>query len=615
MAKVVTEFDVNLAMWQAKIAQIKADQNELVANAKAARLGQHMMGHSEGTIGQFRHHIGQLKGELIGAAAGAFSIEGIKGAIEEFAHFADVAKKLDVDTTSVQRLSHMAKLAGSDVDTVGSSLIKLQRQLAGSGKDVVLAGNFKEAGINVREFLALKPEQQIAELAAAQQRADATGRGVGSMFDILSKKAEGLLPILRQNKEELEKIAHTDFASLQAVEGAKKFEEAWSQEWQSFKAGAANAASSMHDFWAAAAQSGSFAVNLRKIADGHQEEAVAQEEANQAKREANVLNLEKEESDAKGLARIKRSFSEIEKGIALSKELNAARFEVGFKNLPDVGKLIAITRQIAEIKKNVTTGEDGKPDTVSQLKADIEITKLEVRGAEIGKQQRDQEKKLAAAGEEFQIQLKIDAAKVASGGIETAAINRLQDKLAAKRVALELEEKFKMTAAQSLSIANQQVTAARAAVNATKARERGQAAGDIKEELAVMELRARHNNKGADALEKQIKLQKDARAIGKQLGISPQDAMGIAKRHALLQDKIDNPGKIHGYTGPSGIGQGSRLADFYARQQHAAGQLSQQNNANAQAQNKDPVDLSDGDKILDFLGKIAASVEKFEVAE
>jgi hypothetical protein len=172
---------------------------------------------------------------LVGVGAVYQAIDGIKSLREEMAQTANAALKLNASTDSIQRIGLMAKMSGEDVSSVSSSLIKLERSLFGSAKDSAMEQAFHSLGIDARHFIGLAPEQQIITLAQALQKADKDGRGTVEMYELLSKKAEGMLPVLRQNVEELQKLGGMKVIDKDDIADAKEQADAWDLAWASAK--------------------------------------------------------------------------------------------------------------------------------------------------------------------------------------------------------------------------------------------------------------------------------------------------------------------------------------------------------------------------------------------
>lgn len=99
-----------------------------------------------------------------------------------------------------------------------------------------------------------------------------------------------------------------------------------------------------------------------------------------------------------------------------------------------------------------------------------------------------------------------------------------------------------------------------------KAKQQGIAAEDLLGEMKALELRAHHHTKAAEQQEKINRITKEARHIQDQLGVSKEDAMGIAKRIDDLQHP-DHRGRIHGAKSPDHFGIAN--AQFPGLDKHA----------------------------------------------
>jgi hypothetical protein len=602
MAKVVTQFDVDLAMWQAKIAQIKADQREMVANAKAAKLGENMVG--GGVASKAMEGIKNNIVAITGAAAG---LMGIKGIIDEFDRFGDIAASLDTTAESFQRVNRIVKLNGTDAEAAFKGLIKVKRALS-EQDNPALTKAFDDLGISSQRFLAMAPEQQLVELATAFQAAQEKGTGFNAIYSIFSKTASELLPTLRTSREELEKISQAPVVNERTIQNIQDFNDGFDNLTMSAKGlTAALLGGGLKDTFASLV-SGDPAGYLAKRREENAQFLAGKQKEQAARREAaQAAAVEATAQNALG-ARMKASTDEGNKLAALKTELANTQMEIGFKNLPPVGQLIAITRQMAAMKQEAMS--QGPMQGSDQMKLQIELNKLQAKGGDIKKGIEDQERKTAAAREEFQIQQQIDAAKVASGGEDNAQIQRLEDQLAAKKLMLMYETQYHMTAQQALAVSNQQVASARAVTNAQQAKQRATSAGDMKEDMKVEHLRAHHHDRQADALERQVKTKRMSRDLQKDLGLDPAAADKIAEQRAKDEDRRNGRHHIRGGVSKSADG----LSDFYkhnpqlAPGKNAAAQLGHKNAQNAAHATKNTVSVDGFQQAVSKLDEIVNAI-------
>jgi hypothetical protein len=170
-----------------------------------------------GTIeSAFRSTASRMR-NIFGGAAGFLGIgvgvAGIKSMIDDADRVGDLAKQLNVSAEAVQRIGLMAKLSGSDVDTVVKAFNKLNLALGKQEGRQAL----KELGISLSVFKNLEVDQQVIMLADAFQRAQEKGKGLTQMSALMGKGYAELLPLLRSNRAELKAIADTDVVSNEDI--------------------------------------------------------------------------------------------------------------------------------------------------------------------------------------------------------------------------------------------------------------------------------------------------------------------------------------------------------------------------------------------------------------
>jgi hypothetical protein len=142
----------------------------------------------------------------LAAGAGVFAISAVKGLADEYDHLWDLSQRLNESPESIQRIGLQAKLTGTDVETAVKALQKLNLELR-KGSDSEGSKALKGLGLDVADFLRLSPEAQLSTLAAAFQKAQASGDGFAEIFGLMGKKFNDLLPLLRSSKEQLKEIA------------------------------------------------------------------------------------------------------------------------------------------------------------------------------------------------------------------------------------------------------------------------------------------------------------------------------------------------------------------------------------------------------------------------
>lgn len=147
---------------------------------------------------------------FIGVGAG---VAGLKALADEYDRINDLARQLDESPEALQRLGAMAKLNGSDLESVARSMNKLNKEVAAGNA----AEAFRELGIEANRFLSLNADEQMIQLAAAFQEAERKGKGLTAAYDLFGKSASDLLPLLRTNVDELRRFRDMDVVSADQI--------------------------------------------------------------------------------------------------------------------------------------------------------------------------------------------------------------------------------------------------------------------------------------------------------------------------------------------------------------------------------------------------------------
>lgn len=185
MAKVVTEYDIELAKWNAKIAQIKADMKSAAAAAKKEGLGEKMFGGLKDAVGAF--------------SLGAFVAQ-LREVTSHYDEISDAADKMGESTDVIQRVGFAASQSGTSIDALNNSFIKLEKALG----DVENAGA-REAlanlGITAEQIAEMPLDEKIIALSKAFDTARANGTGMNDIMTLLGRSAADLIPLLSQGEE------------------------------------------------------------------------------------------------------------------------------------------------------------------------------------------------------------------------------------------------------------------------------------------------------------------------------------------------------------------------------------------------------------------------------
>lgn len=208
---------------------------------------------------------------------------------------------------------------------------------------------------------------------------------------------------------------------------------------------------------------------------------------------------------------------------------------------------------------------------------------------------------ISAASREAEIENEILRAKIAAGGQDSARVQQLEDRLAALRLARQIEDAGLAAGEAALQQAARHVGLQRQLSNLTERRQQAEGRQDALAELAILQAKATGQDKLASKLEREQAIRAKARQLQQQTGMSEQQALGLASRMQDLQDRAekregsydaagrrgDGRRQIRGYRSAQGAVRGfSGLDAFYRAQQVAASPMAEQAARNVQAEDK-----------------------------
>ena len=152
------------------------DNTDLQAGAAKAQ------GILSGFASRARSTLGKaMSADVVGGfgqvATAVGSLTGLKSVIDDFDRLSDLSVQLDTSVESLQRLGAMAKLSGSDVETLVGGVSKLTRSLADAEGSEKTAESLKQLGVSASQLRSMSLEEQI--MALSEAFISARGRGEG----------------------------------------------------------------------------------------------------------------------------------------------------------------------------------------------------------------------------------------------------------------------------------------------------------------------------------------------------------------------------------------------------------------------------------------------------
>jgi hypothetical protein len=316
---------------------------------------------------------------IAGAVGGA--VVAIKSLAQEYDHIWDLSQRLNESPESIQRIGLQAKLAGSDVDTAAKAIQKMNLELRkGAGSEGVKA--LKAIGMDAADLLKLSPEKQIAALAAAFQKAQASGAGFAEINSLLGKKFNELLPLLRSSVEDLDAFSKLNVVSNEDVARIAAGADAFDVMFHNIKVGAAMTMSTWADWWEMAHkgirvfnEDKRAAENLNEVLRQQQRDLDAVAAAQSAANDEANESIKKSKEQASAIDKVSKAYE------AQAGKINAARDawrnahdETSNEGRTSQERLDAAKAKIADIDKqlNATSGQIGGEEITYKLQEERE---------------------------------------------------------------------------------------------------------------------------------------------------------------------------------------------------------------------------------------------------
>lgn len=174
------------------------------------------------------HALGSVE-SFIPALAGIGSVAGIGILTEQALEFSrgilEASHATGVSTDAIQRLAGAANEFHIDLDTVSKSLEKMMISVAKANDgDAKMIEAFHQLGINLKEFQALSPDQQLLKLAESASLATDKGMALHDLQEILGKSFRDIIPLINNVEEAKRVAANTPIASKEELENAEEFD-------------------------------------------------------------------------------------------------------------------------------------------------------------------------------------------------------------------------------------------------------------------------------------------------------------------------------------------------------------------------------------------------------
>jgi hypothetical protein len=202
MPSVEAKLSLDIANLQTGLEKARAEIKSFKDNAQkeGSEIGKALFAGMSGTdlAGGFLGKIG-VGGGLLGALAG------MKSATSGIRDLQLLSEKLGVTTDELQRMSPAAKHVKGDLEALGTSMIKLEKAM-GDPSEQKVAKALQDLGLSAADLAKMSLPEKILALNKAFQEAQHSGSGVHDIAELMGKGFQELLPYLRMNTDELQKL-------------------------------------------------------------------------------------------------------------------------------------------------------------------------------------------------------------------------------------------------------------------------------------------------------------------------------------------------------------------------------------------------------------------------
>lgn len=168
------------------------------------------IGHAKEGMVAFGESIGPVGIAAVGLAAGVLAVgaalfELTRNAAEAGGKLNDIGEVTGIAVPQLSRLSNASSIAGTDIQTLSNAVFMMQKNMAES-PDKFEKG-LERININVADFKALAPDQQLLALAGALKSTEDPVQRNAAGFELMGRQFRDLAPALYKMNEALEATA------------------------------------------------------------------------------------------------------------------------------------------------------------------------------------------------------------------------------------------------------------------------------------------------------------------------------------------------------------------------------------------------------------------------
>jgi len=125
------------------------------------------------------------------AIAARAMVSAVSDAVARGGRLSDLSEQLGMSADSIQRLQYVASLGGNSLEQLATGVGILQKNM------IEAPEKFERWGVSIEKLMALRPEQQLAEIAGAIQKIQSPAAQTAAAMDLLGKSGAQLLPTLK----------------------------------------------------------------------------------------------------------------------------------------------------------------------------------------------------------------------------------------------------------------------------------------------------------------------------------------------------------------------------------------------------------------------------------
>jgi hypothetical protein len=171
---------------------------------------------------------GTQMGAMAGKLKGAFAAMGgamlVSGIVEKFDRIGKLAKRFDMTAETLQKLGHVAKLGGSDIETVGKAMKTLNTSTAEARKGLLTyTREFEVLGLNVDDFWNMNHRERWMKLADAVKNTTDRNAALAAVTKLMGRSGADVFTILEEGaavtQEMMKGIATASNETVKALEG------------------------------------------------------------------------------------------------------------------------------------------------------------------------------------------------------------------------------------------------------------------------------------------------------------------------------------------------------------------------------------------------------------